>query len=130
MIKEKSVQEQIIRSIREKWCYAVNVNSWSLFKKTWKFVYKVELAPTWTPDILACIDWKFYWIEVKKSEKERRAWNKIVENHIAWLKEFKSHAPVIQQRKTGGNIAEAWWTYICTYSVDHFRVSHMLLGEY
>jgi hypothetical protein len=54
---ERAVQNAIVEFITELWRYAVSVQSWSIMKKTWKLRYKINLAPQWTPDIVACINW-------------------------------------------------------------------------
>lgn len=116
---ERAVQNEIIEFIIELWRYAVSVQSWSILKKSGRITYKVTLAPQWTPDIFACIDWKFFWIEVKKDESERKARCWIAERYTQEAKEPKSNARQIAQFKTWMKIADSFWLFLCTYSVAH-----------
>ena len=116
---ERSVQNDIVQFLTELWHYAVSVQSWSILKKSWRITYKVTLAPQWTPDIIACVNWRFFWIEVKKDEEERnkRCW--IAHRYLTEVKEAESNKRQIEQFKTWSMIASSQWLFFCTYSVEH-----------
>lgn len=127
---ERAVQNDIVKFITELWRYAVSVQLWSMMKRSrskkwsdeaeWKWkMYKITLAPQWTPDIFACIDGRFFWIEVKKDEKERKARCWIAERYTNDAKEPKSRERQIAQFKTWTKIAWCKWIFLCTYGVQH-----------
>lgn len=118
-MKEKSVQNKIEDFLHELWHYAVSVQSWSILKKSWRITYKVTLAPQWTPDILACINWRFFWIEVKKDEETRKERCWIADRYATKWQEAKSNKRQIEQFKTWIKITDCKWLFVCTYSLEH-----------
>jgi len=113
MGKEKDVETEIIQYINYKGGYAIKVHSGGMMKSYRnKFgqtkTHKINLAPTGTPDIIACIDGAFFGIEVKKDQKEVAKWWKQKDD-----RSINQHYQLERIDKAGGQA-------LITYSLDDF----------
>lgn len=84
-MKEKSVETQCIIWIRTIGGYVQKVHSGGMFKSYAgkrsgvNRIYKMKLADAGTPDLLGCIQGKFFAIEIKKDQKEIDKWRRTAE---------------------------------------------------
>ncbi len=108
-MREKEVEKSIIEYIRAIGGRCQKVHSGLLFQEyNWR-KRAIKLADKWTPDILACINWVFLGIEVKKDKKE-------VE------KRWKSNAPrEAAQRAQGEGIVKSWGRFFIVSSIKELR---------
>lgn len=114
--KETQVRESIIWYIKVIWWYVVRTQSWKITipNKNWSY-RAVRLADAWTPDVIACINWRFVWIEVKRDEAEKRKWHREQQKRSEWLK-FDVRS--VNQKESADKIKEAWWLFCLAASAS------------
>lgn len=79
---EKQIEHAIIATIRAVGGWATKVQSGTMFKSHWRkqtknfATYRITLAESGTPDILACINSRFVAIEVKATPEKIVQWKR------------------------------------------------------
>ena len=120
-MKEKDIERAIQSFIGSRGHWVENLQSGKVLVKKWWYSNYMHLCTAGTPDLVALMNGKFVWIEVKKNKEEYDRWLKM-EKRYRW--EWKpppisAHREVAQIEHKDKILANGGDFYLI-YSFDQF----------
>lgn len=109
-MKEQDVTKAIVDYINSKGFYALRLNSGKIMQTYGDKTRLIHLCPQGTPDVMAIVNGKPYFFEVKKDEKIRNQWLKKIQKYretsyaaISAQKEVMQYKTMKLIEKNGGD---------------------------
>jgi len=118
---EKQIEKRIYNYLNHIWAVVECNNSWTvMIKKGW-YNHRMTLQKAWCPDITALYNGKFYWIEVKKNQKEVDHWKKQEARYDNWETIPKSYSRELDQIKYRNHIIDQGWIHLVTCDLEEVQ---------
>ncbi len=120
-MKESGIEKAIQIYIKSKGGWSQRLHSGMVIIKTGNSERAVHMAEKGSPDLIACVDGKFYAIEVKSDDKVADKWMKLYVRVKQGEKLPKSYHREEAQIEQSKKIYDAGGIYILASSVDDVR---------
>lgn len=126
-VKETQISKDIKEYVNMTRWICKKVPSWKIIIPTrdqfWKEKFRaIQMEEAWTTDLVADLNWKCVWIEVKKDEKEYKKWlwieKRYNETWIIAKSNSRERSQIMEKRK----ILRRGWNHILTYSLQDFII--------